>query len=60
MAATAPKTPAVKPAGRPGAYGEAVVREVLKASFIEEVSLTPGDRQVKLEDPGPAGPGRES
>lgn len=47
-----------KPAGRPGAYGEAVVREVLKANFIEEVSLAPTDRQVRLvEEPGPAGPG---
>jgi len=50
-----------KPAGRPGAYGEAVVREVLKASFIEEVSLAPTDRQVRLvEEPGPAGPGNEA
>jgi len=40
---------------RPGRYGEAVVREVLKASFIEEVQLTPADRPVRLvEDPAPA------
>jgi DNA polymerase-3 subunit gamma/tau len=50
-----------KPAGRPGAYGEAVVREVLKASFIEEVSLAPTDRQVRLvEEPGQAVPGSEA
>ncbi len=40
---------------RPGRYGEAVVREVLKASFIEEVQLNPRDRPVRLvEDPAPA------
>jgi len=32
-----------------------VVREVLKASFIEEVQLNPADRPVRLvEDPAPA------
>ena len=50
--------PATAHAERPGRYGEAVVREVLKASFIEEVSLAPTDKQVRLvEEPGPAGPG---
>jgi DNA polymerase-3 subunit gamma/tau len=40
---------------RPGRYGEAVVREVLKASFIEEVQLNPSDRPVRLvEEPEPA------
>ena len=40
---------------RPGRYGEAVVREVLKASFIEEVQLNPRDRPVRLvEEPEPA------
>jgi DNA polymerase-3 subunit gamma/tau len=40
---------------RPGRYGEAVVREVLKASFIEEVALSPSDRPVRLvEEPEPA------
>jgi len=58
--AQAKQAPA-KPAERPGRYGEAVVREVLKASFIEEVSLAPTDRQVRLvEEPGPAGPGSEA
>ncbi len=60
--ASAP-TPARRPQGarppsnpnRPGRYGEAVVREVLKASFIEEVSLSPSDRPVRLvEEPEPA------
>ncbi|MEP6843224.1 MAG: DNA polymerase III subunit gamma and tau, partial [Pseudolysinimonas sp.] len=38
-------------------YGEAVVRELLGASFIEEQDLTPRDRPVTLEptgDPTPA------
>ena len=40
---------------RPGRYGEAVVREVLKANFIEEIELSPSDRPVRLiEEPGPA------
>jgi len=45
--ARAPSNP-----NRPGRYGEAVVREVLKASFIEEVELNPRDRPVRLvEEP---------
>ncbi|RQP10998.1 MAG: DNA polymerase III subunit gamma and tau [Microbacteriaceae bacterium] len=62
QAAGKPAAPAQKPAqrvssnpNRPGRYGEAVVREVLKASFIEEVQLNPRDRPVRLvEDPAPA------
>ncbi|AYF98229.1 DNA polymerase III subunit gamma and tau [Protaetiibacter intestinalis] len=39
-------------------YGEAVVREVLKASFIEEVPLAPRDRPLRLvEESGPPAPG---
>jgi DNA polymerase-3 subunit gamma/tau len=58
-----PATSARRPQGarapsnpnRPGRYGEAVVREVLKASFIEEVQLNPSDRPVRLvEEPEPA------
>ncbi|HET8895633.1 MAG TPA: DNA polymerase III subunit gamma and tau [Protaetiibacter sp.] len=62
-AAEKPATSARRPQGarapsnpnRPGRYGEAVVREVLKASFIEEVQLNPSDRPVRLvEEPEPA------
>jgi DNA polymerase-3 subunit gamma/tau len=50
----ATRAPASNP-NRPGRYGEAVVREVLKASFIEEVQLNPRDRPVRLvEEPEPA------
>ncbi|QEO08717.1 DNA polymerase III subunit gamma and tau [Protaetiibacter larvae] len=38
------------PASGRARYGEAVVREVLKASFIEEVQLNPRDRPVRLVD----------
>ncbi|MCS0499599.1 DNA polymerase III subunit gamma and tau [Protaetiibacter mangrovi] len=45
---------------RPGRYGEAVVREVLKASFIEEVQLNPRDRPVRLvEEPASGAPSTE-
>lgn len=56
-AAKAPAAPRAASANpnRPGRYGEAVVREVLKASFIEEVQLNPSDRPVRLvEEPSPA------
>ncbi|MFT4030692.1 MAG: DNA polymerase III subunit gamma and tau, partial [Protaetiibacter sp.] len=48
--ATATADDGLRPAPKraAGRYGEAVVREVLKASFIEEVQLTARDRSVRL------------
>ncbi|TXK18478.1 DNA polymerase III subunit gamma and tau [Homoserinibacter sp. GY 40078] len=46
---------------RPGRYGEAVVREVLKASFLQEEQLNPRDRPVRLvEEPAPTDARNES
>ncbi|PZQ89601.1 MAG: DNA polymerase III subunit gamma and tau [Leifsonia xyli] len=47
----APAAPS-RPEARRARYGEAVVREVLKASFIEEVQLNPRDRPVRLVEEG--------
>ncbi|HTL40449.1 MAG TPA: DNA polymerase III subunit gamma and tau [Pseudolysinimonas sp.] len=47
--ATAAKPAAAASAG-PSRYGEAVVRELLNASFIEETSLAPRDRAVPLPE----------
>ena len=50
--AATPRTPAS--ASR---YGEAVVRELLGASFLEEQDLAPRDRQVTLEPSAESAPG---
>ena len=47
-----PVAPPARGAARSGRYGEAVVREVLKAGFIEEVELAPRDRPVRLVEEG--------
>ncbi|CAN5200261.1 hypothetical protein BH11ACT3_BH11ACT3_13180 [soil metagenome] len=53
--AAAAETVAEVPAGK-SRYGEAVVREILGASFIEEQSIAPRDRAVTLDGGGSAGP----
>jgi DNA polymerase-3 subunit gamma/tau len=67
---SAPESPA-KPAGRPAGtttattasgnarYGEAVVREILGANFLEEQSLSPRDAPATLGDVNPQ-PGPEA
>lgn len=42
--------PAAAASAGPSRYGEAVVRELLNASFIEETSLAPRDRAVPLPE----------
>ncbi|MGN6503917.1 MAG: DNA polymerase III subunit gamma and tau, partial [Pseudolysinimonas sp.] len=43
-------TPVSAASAGPSRYGEAVVRELLNASFIEETSLAPRDRPVPLPE----------
>jgi DNA polymerase-3 subunit gamma/tau len=66
------KAPAAKPAGRPAGtttantasgsarYGEAVVREILGANFLEEHSLAPRDAPATLGDVAAPEPGPEA
>lgn len=46
----APEAPAEPAAPGTARYGEAVVRELLNANFLEEHPLTPHDQQVTLSD----------
>ncbi|HXR44892.1 MAG TPA: DNA polymerase III subunit gamma and tau [Pseudolysinimonas sp.] len=48
---SAPESPAASTG--PTRYGEAVVRELLRANFIEEQSLAPRDAPVRLDAAGP-------
>ncbi|MDQ2699628.1 MAG: hypothetical protein M3Y46_12620, partial [Actinomycetota bacterium] len=55
-APAAPDAPAAPASTHPAGdarYGEAVVREILGASFLEETSTVPRDRPVPLTTDGP-------